>query len=94
MLKLKLVSSGRPSWNLTYGNSHQCNYLNYRKLSKWGGDRSYRGNFWQQLMPVQTLPSQTDFSSTTQGYFLTQGHHQEKDKGSHKAERKRQSHIL
>lgn len=88
MLKIKLVSSGRPSWNLIYGNSHQCNYLNYTKLSRQGGDRSYRTNFWQQLMPVQTSPSCTDFSSTTPGYFLMQECHL-----FPKAEKKRQSHI-
>lgn len=93
MLKIKLVSSGRPSWNLIYGNSHQCNYLNYIKLSKWGGHRGYRSNFWEQMIPGQIIPSHTDFSSTTQGYFSTQECHQEKDKGSSKAERKRQSYI-
>lgn len=91
MLKIKLVSSGRPSWNVTYGNSHQCNYLNCIKLSKQVRDR--RSNFWEQLMPVEVIPSYTDFSSTSHGYFLTQECHQEKDKGSSKAERKRQSHI-
>lgn len=64
-----------------YGNSHQCNYLNYIKLSKWGRDRGYRSNFWEQLMPVQIIPSQTDFSSATQGYFPTQECHQEKIRG-------------